>query len=318
MASLTERYVAAAVAHLPEADRDDVAAELHAAVREAVEARVELGASGPDAERQALVDLGDPAVIAADYGGRPLRLLGPRTYLPWRRTLVLLLSIVLPVAVAGVAIATLSAAAPGDPAAAAAEVVRRTVGFAIEFALHLVVWTTLAFVIIDRTGIRVPRTWSLDRLPAPGGRRAGWFSPTGAIVLTAVGLFLVGLELTVGSLWLGGHRIPLLHPDLYAWTVPAACVIAIAALVLTSVTWLRGASRGTAVAGLVVAIAIATTALVLLAAGKLVAPGLWHVLTPDGGDSATTAMIGSLVLGAVITGLAVWRARLGFVRARGR
>ena len=48
----------------------------------------------------ALVELGDPAALAASYVDRPLQLIGPRYYLTWWRLLKLLYSVVLPIAAA--------------------------------------------------------------------------------------------------------------------------------------------------------------------------------------------------------------------------
>ena len=55
----------------------------------------------------ALVELGDPAALAASYVDRPLQLIGPRYYLTWWRLLKLLYSVVLPIAVAAVVLAQL-------------------------------------------------------------------------------------------------------------------------------------------------------------------------------------------------------------------
>jgi hypothetical protein len=77
MTTLTQRYVQAAVAGVPASQRDDVAEELNASVADAVDDLVTAGLTPQEAERKALTDLGDPAVLAERFGGRPRHLIGP-------------------------------------------------------------------------------------------------------------------------------------------------------------------------------------------------------------------------------------------------
>lgn len=98
--TLTERYIAATVKTLPPTAQDDVRAEPEASIADAVEARVEQGEEREKAERVVLVELGDPAVLAAGYADRPLHPIGPRYYLTWWRLLKLLL-IIVPACVVG-------------------------------------------------------------------------------------------------------------------------------------------------------------------------------------------------------------------------
>ena len=81
-ASLTDRYVAATVSGLDEAQRPEVERELHATIEDMVDARLEAGApTRADAERAVLVELGDPLRLAAGYSGRPV----PTTWLTGTR-----------------------------------------------------------------------------------------------------------------------------------------------------------------------------------------------------------------------------------------
>ncbi|WP_262425429.1 permease prefix domain 1-containing protein [Brachybacterium sp. Z12] len=119
---LTERYLRAAIAGLPAATQDDVRTELTALIMDATEARIDQGEEPPAAERAVLTELGDPAILAAEYADRPLHLIGPRYFLVWRRLLKLLLWIVPAVAVVGVAISQALVDAPlgtliGSPSA---------------------------------------------------------------------------------------------------------------------------------------------------------------------------------------------------------
>lgn len=105
MPTLTERYIAATAASLPAESQQDVRAELGVSIADAVEARIEQGEDPAAAERAVLIELGDPAVLAAGYADRPLHLIGPRYYLTWWRLLKALLIIVPLCALGGVAVA---------------------------------------------------------------------------------------------------------------------------------------------------------------------------------------------------------------------
>ena len=91
MTTLTDRYVWAAARTLPDAQRAEFDRELRERIGDATDALVETGRAPADAERMALVELGDPAALAASYVDRPLQLIGPRYYLTWWRLLKLLL-----------------------------------------------------------------------------------------------------------------------------------------------------------------------------------------------------------------------------------
>ena len=79
-ATLTDRYVDAAMRTVPEAQRADLAAELRASIDDQIEARIEQGEQQGDAERAVLIELGDPDRLAAQYTDRPLWLVGPRYF----------------------------------------------------------------------------------------------------------------------------------------------------------------------------------------------------------------------------------------------
>ena len=158
-ATLTERYISATIRSLRPDAQEDVRAELAASIADAVEARLEQGEEPESAEREVLTGLGDPAVLAAGYADRPLHLLGPRYYLTWRRLLILLLWIVPPVALVGVG---LSQALIG---ADVGTIIGQAIGVAISAAVHVTFWTTLVFVILERTGTDTGERWSVDDLP---------------------------------------------------------------------------------------------------------------------------------------------------------
>lgn len=109
MSTLTDRYIAEVVRRLPEAQRDDIAAEIAGTVEDMVAAelgpRPDAAGRGPDhdaAELTVLARLGDPAALARQYSGARQYLIGPGVYPVWAQVLRRLLPIVgLIAAVAG-------------------------------------------------------------------------------------------------------------------------------------------------------------------------------------------------------------------------
>lgn len=160
--TLTERYVTAATRHLPPQASDESRRKLEASIADAVAARVSGGEEPTAAERAALIDLGDPAVLAAGYSHTPLHLIGPRYYLTWWRLLRVLLAVVPICAAGGVALGrTLDGAEIGAILSASI-----TVGLSL--IVQLSFWVTLVFFIIERSGLEVDAGWTPEELPVPG------------------------------------------------------------------------------------------------------------------------------------------------------
>ena len=80
---LTERYLRAAITGLPASTQEDLRTELTALIMDATEARIDQGEEPSQAEWAVLTQLGDPALLAAEYADRPLHLIGPGYYLTW-------------------------------------------------------------------------------------------------------------------------------------------------------------------------------------------------------------------------------------------
>ena len=163
-ATLTDRYIAATLRGVPAEAHDDVRNELTGSIADAVEARIEQGESPDEAERAALNELGDPAVLAAGTR-RPAASADRPAPLP-------------------------DVAAPAEgcssPSSAASVAVLVALGYAISGAdvgdivaegivsgitagLHVCVWTTLAFAVMDRLGA----AGSLGGRRSTGCRRIG-------------------------------------------------------------------------------------------------------------------------------------------------
>lgn len=161
-ANLVDRYVLTALRRLPEQQRADIDRELRASIEDAVDARVEAGENREAAIERTLLELGDPDRLADSYAGRPNYLIGPELYPVWRRSLTALLTIVLPIVVAVVVVVQILAEDAG-----LGEVIGAAIGAIINVGAHMAFWVTLAFWIVERTGVgkEINRPWTLDDLP---------------------------------------------------------------------------------------------------------------------------------------------------------
>src|SRR5690242_8277502 len=98
--TLTDRYIWAVIRTVPAGQRAELDAELRELIGDTIDAELAAGAPPEQAEREALVQLGDPELLAATWSDRPLQLIGPRFYLQWWRLLKVLLSTVVPIVAA--------------------------------------------------------------------------------------------------------------------------------------------------------------------------------------------------------------------------
>lgn len=162
--TLTDRYVAEVVRHIPAGRRGDVADELRATIADTVEARGPAGSGA--AEREVLTEMGDPVRLAAQYAGRPLALIGPGFYPTYIRLLAALLLSVLPVVIA------VSVALDVLDGRGAAEVIGGAAGAVFSIGVPMAAWLTVVFVLVERSGKRPGKragaaggAWTPDDLP---------------------------------------------------------------------------------------------------------------------------------------------------------
>ena len=147
--TLTDRYVWAVLRSLPEAQRADIDRELRATIADTVDAKIESGSKPADAEREALIELGDPYKLAWGYADRPLHLIGPALFPDYIRLLRVLYFIVLPIVVVVVFLSLLLAKSlEGEsPWGAFGPIWPIAIGVAV----HMGFWTTLVFAVLERT-----------------------------------------------------------------------------------------------------------------------------------------------------------------------
>jgi len=215
---LIDRYVLAVARRLPASNREDVARELRATIDDMLDAR---GSRDQGAVRDVLTELGDPAVLAAGYRSGPQHLIGPEVYGPFLETLRRILAIALPVVV-GIQLLF------GDWGSdrSVASIVIGAIAGALQVGVHVVVWTALTFIVIERSGAAREvadggEGWTPDDLPAlPRQRQITLGELIGAVVVLAL--------IPAGLLWQryrspyeeAGDPIPLFDPDLWDLWIP--------------------------------------------------------------------------------------------------
>jgi hypothetical protein len=300
MTTLTDRYVWAAARTLPEAQRAEFERELRERLGDATDALVETGRAPADAERMALVELGDPAALAASYVDRPLQLIGPRYYLVWWRLLKLLYSVVLPISIAAVVLAQLlSGVGVGDAIGSA-------VGVGLSIAVHLGFWTTLVFALLERSpGKGADLAWTPDMLPQlPELSRPGRRSELiGSLVF--LGIFaLVIVWQHFGLPWVDAlETIPLLDPDLWSFWIPYFLVLIVLEMLFAIAIYAWGWNWWLAVANLALNVAFVVPALWLFTSGQLLNPEALEAMGWPWGDAGDVIVP---IIVVVMIGVAAW------------
>jgi hypothetical protein len=300
----TDRYVSATVSALDDAQRSDVERELRATIEDMVQARADAGEPPADAERAVLTELGDPMRLAAGYSGRPLHLVGPGVYPEWLRLVRVLLAVVVPISVVGNLVARLFV--EDLTTTDIGSLVVGGLAMAVTVAVHVVFWTTLVFVVLERTGHSSLDTWTPDQLPDTGDPGRVGFGETAASVvfLVLVGLALVWQQ-TSSPVMSGGETVPVLDPALWSGWVPWLLVVLLAQAVLAVVVFRQGRwTRTLAGTSLLLDLAFAVPLLVLLRSGDLFNDAFVDRLVSEGWADAERDLTVSTTIGVLV--VLVW------------
>jgi len=308
MASYTERYIVAATRGVPEQHRADLRAELQASIADAVEARTENGEDPAAAERAVLSELGDPDRFAAGYSERRQYLIGPELYRDWWRVLVLLLAIVLPIAAIGV----VARAAGGAPVG---EIIGAAITSALTVGVHVAFWTTLIFVILERTGVRSPATpWSVEQLPdvRPEGAVART-DLVATLVFLVIMVFAVLWDRFAGFVQVDGQAVPVLDPALWpAWIGVLLAILAAETVFAIALYRSRWWTPLLAVANAVLAIAAGGVGLFLVSSGTLLNNRFFEVVAA-GNPAGVQQIVGNVVAAGFVI-VALWDITDGVVK----
>ncbi|MFI7542740.1 permease prefix domain 1-containing protein [Actinoplanes sp. NPDC049599] len=275
MSNLTDRYVQSTLRRLPARQRPDIERELRASIADDVDDRIEAGGDPDSAEVEALTHLGDPARLAAGYADRPLQLIGPAVYLDYTRMLSTLLAAVVPVVAAVVAFL---GAVDEEPWLTVAG---DSLGAAVTTAVHIAVWTTVVYALIERSPtvrLTADRPWTPDALPEPPSRRARW----GELVAETVVLVFVTTFLLLSP----GFLSPWLYDTGFVWVFIA---LGVASLATSFVRYYVRWSLPVALAGSAVSAAGAATLAWAAATDHLLEPG------PDWPAGTTTWVTAGLI-----------------------
>ena len=295
MTSLTDRYVATTLRSIPAKQRTDIERELRASIADALE---------DQSETEALAALGDPSRLAASYADRPLHLVGPAVYLDYRRVLAILLSSVVPLIFVAVGVASFQGGAVLAGALSAAA------NAALLVTMHLLIWTTVVFVIVDRTFARMGRrasSWDPATLPDLPAQRIDLGSAIGGSVSAAViAAVLIVMQATGPGL---------INPPL--WDSGALLLVvafAVASIAFDVFGYYVGWGFPQAMANALLSVLFVATVVGVARGGELLNPAFFEsVGWPEGGGANGVV---SWIIIVVIVLLSLGNAADGFTRAR--
>ena len=314
MGDLTDRYVSATLRSIPDKQRPDIEAELRTSIGDAVEARIEAGDTPDGAEEAVLIDLGDPDRLAASYAGTPGYLIGPDLFFDYKRLLTLLMITVVPVVTAVLLVLDVIS---GDNFAAA---IGGAFAGAINLAVHIFFWTTLVFVIIERTdgSADMIHEWKLSDLPArPTVSRITLFETVASIAFIGFFIGFLFIQKTASPFTdSAGEPIPFLEPSLWSYWMWFLIGVLIAEIIFEIVKYRVGRWTWTlAAVNLGLSVLFAVPAIWLLTNDMLVNPEFVSSLEAGGAWAGVGSWItNSLVIAVVIVtvldvGEGFWKAK---------
>ncbi len=311
--TLTDRYVEVAMRGAAPDARADLELELRGLIEDSIEARLDHGE--PDrsaAEVEVLRELGDPALLAERYRGRPAHLIGPAYFHQWWRLLRLLLSIVVPL------VALLSGIGEAVDGGDVGDVVSSTIVAALMVAVQVSFWTTAVFAVIERVEPEPQSSddeWTPDDLPEPA---------SGTVSLGDTAMTVVVSALTIAALlWQRGSTlvtddgapVPVLEPDNWSFWWPFLIALLVAEAVIAIAAFRRGRWTPASFAPYVaVQLVITAAVLWLLSQDRFLNPAF--VAQLDWGDVGDPGSIlsGLIAAGVVVTTL--WDLGDTFLRMR--
>ncbi len=314
---LSERYVHAVTRRLPPDQRDDVADELRAGIDDRVESLLgpTSALSRVEAERAAIEELGDPALLSDGYTGTRRQLIGPELYPGYVCVLKGVLVTVVPVVT--VLIAVIQALTGSSFGA----VVGETVWMALNLSVHIAFWVTVTFVLIERGSApddvrdALGTEWDPDQLPELPRASGGSVSDLAASVvfLSLIGAAIVWQQLRP-SITADGERVPALDPDLWSFWLPLVLVLLVVEIGFEVVKYRLGWSVRLATANTVLAAVFAAPLVYLAATERLLNPAAvagvqeeWAAFDPA--VAHTVVLVSAVVI-------AVWDTVDGWVKTR--
>lgn len=310
--TLTDRYVWTVTQHLPADTATDVARELRATILDTVDDLVAGGEDPVRAERKALTDLGDPAVLARRYGGRPGHLVGPGLYTDYVRLLRLLLAVVLPIVLVAHLVARVLATDDGWLA-----ILGGTASLLFNVGVQLAFWVTVTFVVIERSRPEEDRgrsltTWDPDQLPEETpARRVGLGETVWSVAFSLALAALVAWQFA----GVDAPAIQVLNPQVdIVWQVTLVALLALDAVLALGV-WRAGRWTPSAAAVNVASNVAAAALIVWLLTSEQLLADLPQVLSERFGATVDWG-VSTAVTAAVVVLIAAWDAVDSVLKAR--
>ena len=171
---LVKRYIYAVACNLPAKSQPEVEKEIESMITELLDARC--GDAEPTDEdvRVVLIELGAPEELAVKYSGDENKALISGIYLLWFKKI---LKIVLPIAAAGVAFATLLTGfvhwqPPQEMYEYMPNLFGEVIGGAFSAAVQAFMWITIVFIILERKKVKFTGDEFLSKLPPVLDKRA--------------------------------------------------------------------------------------------------------------------------------------------------
>jgi hypothetical protein len=235
MADLIARYVDAAVAGVPESQRDDVAAELRTSVADAIDGLMAQGMPRSEAEVQALTDLGDPAALAEGFGGSPRHLIGPAYFSQYLQLVRTLLFIVVPI------VGVVSLVAQALAAASPIEGVLSSLGVMFQVGVQITFWVTVVFALLERSHTPIPkREWTPDDLPEVVQRRIGLGETVFGISVLILLIWAIVWQRDHWLVTVGGTAVPVLNSASWSPWIVMVVILLVAMMLLEIIKYRTG------------------------------------------------------------------------------
>lgn len=318
MSTLTDRYTWAVVRLLPEDQRPEIEREVRSLVAEMVdsrsgEAQAGIGPEGRDErlERQVLVELGDPSLLAARYVEHPRSLISSEHFPEYLRVLKLVAVVAVP---AVTALSAVGAAFGEDPTLGS--IVGSALVALFNSAVQVAFWVTLVYAFAPRWKADDP--WTPDDLPdvPAAGEGVGVGDTVFGIVVTLLaGVAMVWQHVRPPLDDGAGVGVPVLHPDL--WVGPGQLllgILAVSVLIQAAVLVRRGWSEPLAVANAVVNLAFLGVVTWAALGERLINTAFLELLA-ERGDWAQVPAVSPWVPIVVVAAIEAWDSAEAFVAA---
>ncbi|MFX3623631.1 MAG: hypothetical protein ACE3JP_06270 [Ectobacillus sp.] len=190
---LIDRYVYAVVRKIPKVKRGEVEREVRISIDHLMERYPARESEASKAEK-ALLEMGDPGIVAERYTHTQKYLIGPKNY----RAYMFMLKLVLVAVFIGISIVNVvqvASAADANLTKAAAEYF----GLLWSGLAQAFTWVTVMFAIMEYKGadfpssLKKPKRWSLDDLPAAMDKKAviGLGEPIAGILFSTIFLTIL-------------------------------------------------------------------------------------------------------------------------------